>query len=164
MNGSKATIQAKKRQLKQELSHLADTTAREYNSSWHPPSSTPPVSCPTSEVELIYNKSILTSRLLQLVKSAIHDAPLQTHIISRTGWDDATFDWVDWTSHKKPSTVIAGYIESVWLSFPIAFTTPTIRITSSTKPLPYTQAATSRWKHYLMSLHANLLLLLPIEP
>jgi hypothetical protein len=91
----------KKRQLKHELNHLADTTAREYNSSRRPPSSTPPVPCPTSEVELIHNNSIITSRLLQLVKSAIHDAPLRTHITSHAGWDDTTFDRVDWTSHEK---------------------------------------------------------------
>jgi hypothetical protein len=66
----------KQRQLKHEINNLADTTAREYNSSRRPPSSTPPVLCPTSEVELIHNNNIFTSRLLQLVKSAIHDAPL----------------------------------------------------------------------------------------
>ncbi len=66
-----------RRLLQHNLNEIADRLAREYNSTQRPTSTSTPVLPPTSQVELVYQNYVVTSRLLQLVKISIHDVPLK---------------------------------------------------------------------------------------
>jgi hypothetical protein len=97
----KGHFQGKKRELQHELNSIADVTAREYNSHRRPEMTTPPVPCPTLKVELIHNNQIISSRLLQLAKDAVHRLPLHLHIVRRAAWPTTTVECVDWIAHKQ---------------------------------------------------------------
>jgi hypothetical protein len=56
---------------------------------------------PLSEVELISQNSIITSRLRQLVRAALHNDDLIAYILKQTGWTHNTFHKVYWEVHKQ---------------------------------------------------------------
>lgn len=51
-------------------------------------------------MELVYDNYVVTSRLLQLVKSSIHDKLLKDNIIQRAIRNPADFDRVDWDAYS----------------------------------------------------------------
>lgn len=59
---------------------------------------------PMSEVELLSNNSVITSRLPQLVKAAQHTNAIIDNILKQTGWSLGTFNKVNWEAHKLAIT------------------------------------------------------------
>jgi hypothetical protein len=95
----KGHFTGKRRLLQHNLNDIADCLAREFNSTPRTPCTGTPAICPTSEAELIYKNCVVTSRLLQLVKSSLHDTPLKEYIIQRAKWNSGLFDKVNWAAH-----------------------------------------------------------------
>jgi hypothetical protein len=95
----KGHFKGDRRLLQHNLNEIADCLARDFNTTPRTPCKGNPVICPTSEAELIYRNCVVTSCLLQLVKSSLHDPPLKEHIIQRAKWNHSQFDRVGWVAH-----------------------------------------------------------------
>ncbi len=96
-----------------ELNSIADERARGCDSHRCTESTILPVPRPTSKVELIHNNQIVSSRLLQLAKDAVHRTPLHLYTVRHAGWPPTTFDCMDWNAHKQ---AIKHYSRVKWLS------------------------------------------------
>jgi hypothetical protein len=74
------------------------------NSTRQTPSASPPIICPMSEVEILHNNHIITSRLPHLIKKFRHTNDIQQAILRQTKWDLTSFNKVDWSGHKAAFT------------------------------------------------------------
>jgi hypothetical protein len=92
------------RTLKHDLNEIADTMAGTLNNTLKNEDKTPPIPHPLYEAELIHNGHIVTSKLDQIVISALHSTPLQHYIIKSAGWSRSTFYAIDWEAHKMAFT------------------------------------------------------------
>ncbi len=89
------------RKLKHDLNDMADELAGNFNSSTRAAGNKPPILYPLYEAELIHKNTIVTSRLQQLVVSAIHTPTLQRYIVEKAGWHPTVFRKIDWDAHKS---------------------------------------------------------------
>jgi hypothetical protein len=91
----------KNKELKHILNDMADQLATDYNTFQRPLTGVTPSPSPISEVELLHNGMIITSRLHHIIKEARHDGALKACVLKQTGWNNNTFQKVDFTAHKQ---------------------------------------------------------------
>jgi len=53
------------------------------------------------KVCLLYQKSMITSRLYSVLSKELHDNLLQKYVLKKTKWEVATFNKVDWDAHES---------------------------------------------------------------
>lgn len=53
------------------------------------------------KVCLLYQKSVITSRLYSVLSKELHDNLLQKYVLKKTKWEVATFNKVDWDAHES---------------------------------------------------------------
>jgi hypothetical protein len=91
----------KNKELKHILNDMADQLATDYNTFQRPLTGVTPIPSPISEVELLHNGMIITSRLHHIIKEAHHAGALKACVLKQAGWDNNTFQKVDFTAHKQ---------------------------------------------------------------
>jgi hypothetical protein len=83
---------------------MADQLATDYNTFQRPITGITPIPSPISEVELLHNGMIITSWLSYIIKEARHAGALKACVLKHTGWNNNTFQKVDFTAHKQAFT------------------------------------------------------------
>lgn len=85
------------------INHAADKRAGSFLSS--PPTRFNPCRLPLVHPEyhvcLEYDSSIVTSSFPCTTSSALHDKPIITHILCKTGWSPQLFKKLDWLAHGR---------------------------------------------------------------
>jgi hypothetical protein len=78
---------AKKKSVQEELNIIADELAGDYASAPHPKHcpSRLPLPPPTFTIRLLYDRSIITSRLYRTLATRLHRKSLTDHILKKTG-------------------------------------------------------------------------------
>jgi hypothetical protein len=85
------------------LNNMADKLARNFTKK-HPPKYRPkrlPAAPPNYKVRLLYDDSVITSKLYPILSSCLHKDSLKAYIIKKAGWTPATFDLINWTAHGR---------------------------------------------------------------
>jgi hypothetical protein len=88
-------------ETKHKLNHKADQLAGSF--SKNPPHKFKakhlPVAPPHYRVRLLYDNSVLTSKVYQVLSSRLHSTLLRAHIIKKGKWSQPTFDLINWEAH-----------------------------------------------------------------
>jgi ribonuclease HI len=93
-----------KKEISHKLNDAADKLARDFNSTIRPQAKSPPPIPPMFEVELLHQNQVITSRLGQVISTALHEAKLGAYIRNKASWSEDTFNRVNWVAHKQAFT------------------------------------------------------------
>jgi hypothetical protein len=92
----------KKKSIQEELNIIANALATDYHK--HPNPLYKPSSIllrpPTYAVQLLYEGSVITSKLYHTMSTSLHTNLLIAHIMKKSKWSHRIFDMVDWDSHS----------------------------------------------------------------
>jgi hypothetical protein len=94
---------AKMKSVQEELNIIADGLAGDYASAPHPrhrPSRLP-LPPPTFTIHVLYDRSVITSRLYRTLATCLYRKSLTNYILQKTGWSQRVIDMVNWDVHGQ---------------------------------------------------------------
>jgi len=89
------------------MNKLADSLATQHLS--HPPALFVPRKLPGFKVRLLYDKSVITSKIYRTLANIKYDLELKTYILRKINWPPPTFDKIDWPAHQKAFNYLTKY-------------------------------------------------------
>jgi hypothetical protein len=98
----KGHFSGKHRGYEQDLNHDADRLASKNVANQPPPYSTEkcPLTYPGCREQIIHNKSIIISKMYNVLSTALHEHHIINYILRKIKWDTRVFDMVDRKAHN----------------------------------------------------------------
>lgn len=88
-------------EAKHKLNQTAVKLAGDF--SWNPPHQFKlkhlPIAPPNYKVHILYDNSIITSKLYRTLFTHLHIDKLRVHVIKKATWSPSTFDLINWSAH-----------------------------------------------------------------